>query len=196
MPDTKTLWRWLWTQTFWRLRLGALGARSMLYRPILVANPRHIKIGSRTAIRDHARLEVLMRPGVDWQPILKIGNNVNIEQGVHIVCHCDVTIEDNVSITPYCVIVDTVHPYDPPDHLTKIGARLPQLRSHVRIGRGTFIGAHAIIMPNVTIGEQCVVGAGSVVTKDVAPYTVVAGVPAQAVKTYDRNNQIWTYHRP
>ena len=50
------------------------------------------------------------------------------------------------------------------------------------IKRGAWIGAGAIILPNVTIGERAVVGAGAVVTKDVPPYTVVAGVPAKEIK--------------
>jgi len=52
----------------------------------------------------------------------------------------------------------------------------------VVIKRGAWIGAGAIILPNVTIGERAVVGAGAVVTRDVPPYTVVAGVPAREIK--------------
>jgi len=48
-----------------------------------------------------------------------------------------------------------------------------------------WIGAGAIILPNVTIGKGAVVGAGAVVTKDVPPYTVVAGVPAKEIKKLD-----------
>jgi len=48
-----------------------------------------------------------------------------------------------------------------------------------------WIGAGAIILPNVTIGRGVVVGAGAVVTKDVPPYTVVAGVPAKEIKKLD-----------
>jgi len=49
-----------------------------------------------------------------------------------------------------------------------------------------WIGSNAIIMPGVTVGEGAVVGAGAVVTKDVTPYTVVAGVPAKVIKTISR----------
>ena len=52
----------------------------------------------------------------------------------------------------------------------------------VRICRQAFVGTGAIILPGVTIGEHAVVGAGAVVTRSVAPYTVVAGVPAEVIK--------------
>lgn len=53
----------------------------------------------------------------------------------------------------------------------------------IEVGRYSFIGARSIIMPGVTIGDNCVIGAGSVVTKDVPSGTVVAGVPARQICT-------------
>ena len=57
--------------------------------------------------------------------------------------------------------------------------------SPVTIGSKSWIGMHAIILPGVTIGEGAVVGAGSVVTKDVPPYTVAAGNPARVIRELD-----------
>lgn len=179
------------TQTYWRIRLGALGARSILHRPMLVSNPRFIRVGTRTSIRDGARLEALHRKDVPWQPAIRIGDGVNIEQGCHIVAHCLVDIGNDVSITPYCVIVDTDHPFDPPDGSPKIGARLPGQPSHVRIGDGTFVGAHSVILPNVEIGRGCVIAAGSVVTRSVPDYSLAAGSPARIVKTFDPATRKW-----
>lgn len=56
------------------------------------------------------------------------------------------------------------------------------------IGKRCFIGAHAIIMPGVTIGDECIVGTGSVVTKSVPSNTIVAGNPAKIIKTGIRTN--------
>ncbi len=56
------------------------------------------------------------------------------------------------------------------------------IESFVLIKRGAWIGAAAIVLPGVTIGEYSIVGAGSVVTKDVEPYTVVAGNPAKVIR--------------
>jgi acetyltransferase-like isoleucine patch superfamily enzyme len=191
IPPLKAVWRWLCTQTYWRLRLRHVGRRSILFRPLLVSGARHICLGANTSIRDGARLEALEIASNTWAPSLVIGDRVNIEQGVHVVCHCEITIGDDVSITPYCAIVDTYHPYDPPNGQPKIGARLPTEPSFVRIGDGTFIGAHSVILPNVTIGKCCVVGAGSVVSRDLPDYTVCAGVPARVVKRYDPETKTW-----
>ena len=55
----------------------------------------------------------------------------------------------------------------------------------IKIGDDTFLGSDSIIMPGVTIGKHCVVGAGSIVTRDVPDYTVVAGVPAKVICTLE-----------
>lgn len=59
----------------------------------------------------------------------------------------------------------------------------------VLIKRGAFLGARAVILPGVTIGEKSVVGAASVVTRDVSPHTIVAGVPAKAIKPTDASRK-------
>lgn len=59
----------------------------------------------------------------------------------------------------------------------------------VIIKNNAWIGTGAIIMPNITVGEFSIIGAGSVVTKDVPPYTVVAGVPAKVIRTLKASNK-------
>lgn len=59
----------------------------------------------------------------------------------------------------------------------------------IRVGERTFIGCNSTILPGVTIGKRCVIGAGSVVTKDVPDGTVVAGVPARVVMTTEEYAQ-------
>lgn len=187
----KLLWRRLLTQLYWRGRLRAIGGRSVIFKPLMITGAARISIGDRTWIRDFARLEVIHRPEKGWSANLRIGNDVNIEQSVHIVCQGDLTIEDEVSITPFCAIVDTYHPHDPPDMSPKIGARLPQERTFVTIGKGTFIGTHSVILPNVRIGRGCVIGAGSVVTKDLPDYSIAAGAPARVVSVFDPVSRTW-----
>lgn len=191
MSRLKKIYRLLVAAIWWRLRFGQFGLRSLLFRPILLIEPGRMFIGDRVCIRDHARLEIVRSPGASWVPTLKIGDRVNIEQGVHIICQSEIVIEDDVSITPYCVIVDTYHPFDPPDQGAKIGARLPDRPTHVRIGAGSFIGAHSVISPDVTIGRGCVIGAGSVVTRDIPDYCVVAGAPARVIKRFDPVTRQW-----
>lgn len=186
------MFRYAVTRLYWARRLQSLGTRTVLYAPVMVANPRYIRIGAHTGIRDGARLEVVLRAGLAPPPMLAIGDRVNIEQGVHVVCQGRVTIEDEVSITPYCVIVDTDHPFDDPDLPPKIGSRLnSRTDSFVRIGQGTFVGAHSIILPNVDIGRGCVIGAGSVVTHSVPDYSLVVGAPARVVRRFNVGSREW-----
>lgn len=57
------------------------------------------------------------------------------------------------------------------------------LRAHTRIGQNCFIGGRSLILPGVTVGDSCIVGAGSVVTRDVPPNSIVAGNPASVIYT-------------
>lgn len=187
----KRIWRLLITQTFWKSQFGAMGFRTTIFSPMMIEGASRIFLGNRVLIRDFARLETISRPQLGWLPILKVGNNVNIEQGVHIICQCEVIIEDDVSITPYCAIVDTYHPYGSPDVLPKIGDRLPTERTYVHIGAGTFVGIRSIILPNVRIGKGCVIGAGSVVNCDIPDYSVAVGAPAGVISRFDFDTNQW-----
>jgi len=62
-------------------------------------------------------------------------------------------------------------------------ARIAEVIAETRIGRGAFIGVHCIILPGVSIGPRAIVGAGSVVTRDVAADSIVAGVPARPISS-------------
>jgi acetyltransferase-like isoleucine patch superfamily enzyme len=115
--------------------------------------------------------------------VINIGDSVNIEQNVHIVARGSIVIEDNVSITGHCSIVDVVHPYNELETL-KIGSAIDPIRRDVKIGEGSFIGFGAHISPGVTLGKGCVVGANAVVTKSFPAYSVVAGIPAILLKQY------------
>ena len=84
----------------------------------------------------------------------------------------------NVNLGSHVSIYTRQHDIDAPD-FAEVGAP-------VRIDDRAYIGSHSIILPGVTIGEGGVVGAGSVVTKDVEPYTLVAGVPARFIRDRPR----------
>jgi acetyltransferase-like isoleucine patch superfamily enzyme len=87
-----------------------------------------------------------------------------------------ITLEDDVLIGPKVNLVTENHPLDPVDRRSLIS-------KPIVIKRNAWIGAAATILPGVTIGENSVVAAGAVVTKDVPPNTIVGGVPAKVIKT-------------
>ncbi len=109
----------------------------------------------------------------------RIGARVRIETGVYIPPYT--TIEDGVFIGPRAVFTNDRYP--------------PSSRLEgPTVKRGAVIGANATILPGVTVGERAVVAAGSVVTRDVPPDTVVAGVPAKPIATrrdYDEKKRLW-----
>lgn len=113
--------------------------------------------------------EILVQRG------MKVGKNFNRQQGCFLdPTHCFlITIGDDVTMSIRVTVL--AHDASTKKALgyTKIG--------QVRIGKRVFVGANVTILPNVTIGDYAVIGAGSVVTHDVPANTVVCGVPARVV---------------
>lgn len=87
-----------------------------------------------------------------------------------------IDIGDDVLIGPNVHLISSGHPVDPAIRRSQITT------GPIRIGRGVWIAAGAMILQSVVVGEDAVVAAGAVVTKDVAPRTLVAGVPARFVR--------------
>ena len=175
---------------YYRRVFGSFGSGSVLYKPLLLSCPQFMHIGSGVLIRPGARLEAV-ETSSQKPPELRIGKNVNIEQNVHIVCHSRIVIGNDVSITGHCAIVDVTHPYEDVSNPVKIGSRILSEQSSVEIGDGTFLGFGAVIMPNVRIGTHCVIGALSVVTRDMPDYSVAAGNPARILRRYDAASKEW-----
>ena len=78
------------------------------------------------------------------------------------------------------------HPLDPD---VRNGTNGPETGAEIHIGEDCWIGGNATILPGVRVGKGSVVGAASVVTKDVPPYTIVAGNPARKIRDVPRNTK-------
>lgn len=112
-------------------------------------------------------------PRADRPAQLTIGRDCAIGDRTEIHCGERITIEDNVLISWDCNILDR-------DYHSTDGSE--ERTAPVHIGKGAWIGCRAIILKGVTIGEGAIISAGAVVTKDVPPYTLAAGNPAQLKK--------------
>lgn len=107
---------------------------------------------------------------------INIGKNVFINHGCSFLDLGGITIEDDVLIGPNVQLITENHPIQPAER------KALDLKS-ILIKRNAWVGAGAIILPGVTVGENSVVAAGAVVTKDVPSNTVVGGVPARVIKS-------------
>ena len=106
---------------------------------------------------------------------LHIGNNVFFNSGCRFQDQGGIYVGDNTMIGHNVVLATINHDLTPANR----GTNLPQ---PIHIGRNVWIGANATILPGVTIGDNAVVAAGAVVTKDVEENTVVGGVPAKLLR--------------
>ena len=111
---------------------------------------------------------------------ISIGDNVALNDNVMINADCGgrIIIGNDVLIAPNVVIRAANHRYGDPDALIRTQGHVAGV---IRIGDDVWIGANVVVLSDVSVGRGAVIGAGSVVTRDVAEYAIVAGVPAKAV---------------
>lgn len=130
---------------------------------------------------------VVYYPGVWIMPgrNLIVGNDVDFAFGVIITTNGGVSIGDRTLVGYRTQILSTNH--NVPTGHGKIFSAGHE-KKPVNIGSDVWIGANCIILPGVTIGEGAVIAAGSVVTKNVAPYTYAAGVPARMIKVRQKSD--------
>lgn len=127
------------------------------------------------------RVEVFGNFTVVESSRVKIGANCAINHGVFILGRTGIEIGDDVVLSARCMLLD--------GSLSPQGFNSTETRTYneapIVLERGAWIGAGAIILPGVTVGTRSIVGAGSVVTKDVPSRSVVAGNPAKVIAKTD-----------
>ena len=106
-----------------------------------------------------------------------LGSNVYANAGLKLVDDTHIYIGDCTMLGPNVVIATAGHPIDP-----ELRSRGLQYNMPVRIGRNCWLGAGVIVMPGVTIGDDTVIGAGSVVTKDIPSGVVAVGNPCRVLR--------------
>jgi len=156
--------------TLLRLRGARIGAKSSIGSRLAVRKASSITLGSRVEIEHDVFLK--MTGGS-----LTVGDFTFIGRGCEIDVAQSVTIGAHTLLAPNVFITDHTHNHARAQRLDEQGSR----NGPVVIGDDAWIGAHAVVLAGVTIGDGAIVGAGAVVTKDVAPYAIVAGVPARVI---------------
>jgi len=107
---------------------------------------------------------------------LRFGRNVFVNHGCTAMDLGGITIGDDVMLGPNVQLISSGHPLDPETRRTRITA------APIRIGRGAWLAAGATVLQGVTVGEDAVVAAGAVATRDVPARALVAGVPARVIR--------------
>jgi len=150
------------------------------YAEINCKSNRGIVTGDRVTIGKHAIIRPTNAYGGAIGEGLRIGNNSSIGPFAYIGCSGFIDIGDNVIMGPRVGIFAENHHFDN----LKIPIREQGVkRSFVKINDDCWIASNVVILAGVTIGRGCVIASGSVVTKDIPPFSVVAGIPAKVVKS-------------
>lgn len=171
--------------------------------PRRIDNPKNIYIGDNVSIGPGSLLKTVVQypgnskqaeeMGIDIQkftPTLKIGNRVSATASLQISALNKIVIEDDVMFASNIFICDGLHGYENTDVPYKYQ---PMFKIEpITIGRGCWIGQNVVIMPGVTIGEMSIIGANSVVTKDIPSRSIAVGAPARVVKTWNKSEKKWS----
>ncbi len=187
---------------FVRLRIKSAKGLLLVGKKVRIFYPNNLQVGYNTIIEDGAEINCLSLQGIKLGnrvtigkyaiirpsniyggPIgegLTMGNNSNIGPYNYIGCSGKITIGNNVMLAPRVSIYAENHVFDHPEILIRDqGVE----KKEVIIEDDCWIAANSILLAGVTIGKGSVVAAGSVVTENVPPYSVVAGVPAKWIKS-------------
>ena len=123
----------------------------------------------------------------NWGRNTHLGSNVYANFNLTLVDDTDVYIGDSVMIGPNVTIATAGHPIDP-----ELRRKVAQFNIPVRIGNNVWIGAGAVILPGITIGDDSVIGAGSIVTKDIPAGVVAVGNPCRVLRPIsDRDREFY-----
>lgn len=127
---------------------------------------------------------VNIEPNIYFNADLEIGDNSGI--GMYSEMHGTIKLGNNVMMGHYCLFYSRNHAHSRTD--------IPMIKQGfeetcpVIIGNDVWIGSRVTILPGVHIGDGCVLAAGSVITKDAPPYTIIAGNPGKVVKVRGNND--------
>lgn len=119
---------------------------------------------------------------------LTLGARSTIAQRCYIDARGGIEVGRDVSISREAALLTATHPPDDLDYLATLAP--------IKLETHSWIGMRALVLPGVSVGEGAVVGAGAVVTEDVAPYTIVAGVPAKVLRERARPMSYELHWRP
>lgn len=163
---------------YMRFRIGNIGSRTFINSPFRLDIHKNLEIGKSTFIQ--SGLWIYCENSRDNIATITIGSRCVLGYRNHITAAGSVSIGDDVLTANNVFISDNDHSYSDPD--IPIIQQPIRHKKNVSIGSGSWIGENVCIV-GASIGRNCVIGANSVVTRDVPDFSVVAGNPAKVIKT-------------
>jgi len=171
-----------------RFLFGSYGKDVYIESGVVINRPRFVHVGNHVRIKRNTSINLHPRDKKSKEILLFLGDHVIISEGCFISACNRLVIEENVGVSPNVMIIDNSRV------LGNIGrpSKEQDLKiGYVQIGADSWIAYGACILPNVTIGKHCIIGALSVVNKDIPPYSLAVGSPAKVVKRYDFDRGEW-----
>jgi acetyltransferase-like isoleucine patch superfamily enzyme len=169
---------WNRAQIHWELMRRGAFARWPLQGNVLEAlRERRLEVGEGVLFEPNVWITAPGRARV------RIGAGTFLNQSVMVAAHELVEIGEHCMLANGCFVSDAAHRYDDPDK--PVPWQGFTSKGPTRIGANCWLGAHVVVTSGVTIGERCVVGAGSVVTHDLPPFSIAAGAPARVLRSVD-----------
>lgn len=174
--------------TFWKVKTNHIdsGGQNYIGLDVKFVNRGKITLGNNVIIRPSTCVYAN-----DRNSVVSFGNGTEIGNHSTISSVNEVIIEEDVLTGPHVFISDHNHDYrNPLKPISKQGVMVKD-GSKVVIGEGTWLGTNVVVVGNVKVGKHCVIGANSVVTKDIPNYSVAAGIPCKVIKRYDFEKKEW-----
>lgn len=168
----------------YKRKFNEIGIDSLIMWPFYIRGMSFVKIGNNFHAGHDLTLEALHEHnGIKYSPNIVIGDNVTINSYCHIGCINKITIESGVLIASKVFITDHTHGKTTIEDMNISPNKRPLFsKGGVFIKKNAWIGECVSIMSGVTIGENSIIGANSVVTKDIPDNSIAAGAPARIIK--------------
>lgn len=185
-----TLLRHGFGNKLWKSKFGKFGENSIIEYPALISNEEKTFIGNNTIILNNSRIQ---NYNIDAETSkgIYIGDGCYLGFNLSILNAGKIIIGNSVLMASNVLISSENHGMDPESDIAYMDQ--PLISKDVIIEDGVWIGQNVCILPGVHIGEKAIIGAGSVVTKDIAAYSIAAGNPARIIKQYNFDNHEWEY---
>lgn len=174
--------------TFMKLKANHLNSGGANYIGLNVkfVNRGRIVLGCNVIIRPSTRVYA-----GNSQSLVSFGDGTELGEHSTISSNNRIVFGNDVLTGPHVFIADHNHAYENPlVPVSEQGVKCNPA-DEVVIGEGSWLGTNVVVVGNVHIGKHCVIGANSVVTRDIPDYSVAVGIPAKVIKRYDFERKMW-----